>query len=80
MALKFYIVALGVFSDFKEESPSHPPVQMEANVNMVYVLMFILRNLMFSLIQLKSESEHLLAVCIHVITIIRRRLRIQGFM
>lgn len=50
MALKFYIVALGVFSNFKEESPSHPPVQMEANVNMVYVLMFILKKLMFSLI------------------------------
>lgn len=79
MALKFYIVALGVFSDFKEESTSHPSVQMEANIIMVYVLMFILRKLMFSLIQLKSASEHLLADCTRVINIIERRLRIPGF-
>lgn len=79
MALKFYIVALGVFSNFKEESISHPSVQMEANIIMVYVLMFILRKLMFSLIQLKSDSEHLLADRTPVINIIERRLRIQGF-
>lgn len=33
---------------------------------------------MFSLIQLKSESEQLLAVCINVITTIRRRLEYRG--
>lgn len=38
MALKFYIVALGIFSNFKEESISHPSVQMEANIIMFSLL------------------------------------------